>query len=49
MNLIIIEKNILLEIHKVKGHSGNTFNEYVDKIAKEQVLLARQDKEGQAK
>ena len=45
----IIEKKILLEIHKVKGHSGNTFNEYVDKIAKEQVLLARQDKEGPKK
>ena len=45
----LLDKKISLEIYKVKGHSGNTFNEYVDKIAKEQVLLARQDKEGQAK
>ena len=41
----LLDKNISLEIYKVKGHSGNTFNEYVDKIAKEQVLLARQQKE----
>lgn len=41
----LLDKKISLEIYKVKGHSGNTFNEYVDKIAKEQVLLARQQKE----
>lgn len=33
--------NIILEITKVKGHSGNTFNEYVDKLAKEEVLKAK--------
>ena len=39
----LLEKNIQLTISKVKGHSGNTFNEYVDKIAKEQVLVARRE------
>lgn len=34
-------KGIVLEIIKVKGHSGNTFNEYVDKLAKEEVLKAK--------
>lgn len=41
----IIDKNISVEIFKVKGHSGDTFNEYVDKIAKEQVLRAKEYKE----
>ena len=39
----LLDNNIDLTIYKVKGHSGNTFNEYVDKIAKEQVLLARRE------
>lgn len=32
---------IILNITKIKGHSGNTFNEYVDKLAKEEVLKAK--------
>lgn len=28
---------------KVKGHSGDTFNEYVDKLAKEEVKKARKE------
>ena len=28
-------------IHKIKGHSGNTFNELVDKIAKEESMKAK--------
>ena len=39
----IVNGRISFDIRKVKGHSGNTFNEYVDKIAKEQVLLARKE------
>lgn len=32
---------IELEIIKIKGHAGNTFNEYVDKLAKEEVVKAK--------
>lgn len=32
---------IVLRITKIKGHAGNTFNEYVDKLAKEEVLKAK--------
>lgn len=45
----IVDKQINLKIHKVKGHSGNTFNEYVDSIAKDQVLFARKLKEANKK
>lgn len=31
------EKEISVTFHKIKGHSGNTFNELVDKLAKEEV------------
>lgn len=31
------DKNISITFHKVKGHSGNTFNELADKLAKEEV------------
>lgn len=35
------ESGITLTITKIKGHSNNTFNEYVDKLAKEEVLKAK--------
>lgn len=38
-----IRKGIIVKVIKVKGHSGNAFNEYVDKLAKEEVLLARKE------
>jgi ribonuclease HI len=34
---------INIKIIKVKGHSGNAFNEHVDKLAKDEVLLARKE------
>lgn len=33
--------NVVLTITKIKGHAGNTFNEYADKIAKEEALKAK--------
>ena len=33
---------ILIDLIKVKGHSGNTFNELVDKLAKEESLKAKE-------
>lgn len=39
----LLEREIPFTIIKIKGHSGNTFNEYVDKIAKDEVLLARKE------
>lgn len=39
-------KDIELEIKKVKGHAGNSFNEYADKIAKEEVLKAKKIRRG---
>ncbi len=35
---------IVITINKVKGHSGNTFNELVDKLAKEESIKAKADK-----
>ena len=37
------KNNIIVKIIKVKGHSGNAFNEHVDKLAKDEVLLARKE------
>lgn len=37
----IRQRNIKLTIIKVKGHAGNTFNELVDKLAREQSIIAR--------
>lgn len=34
-------KNINLKIIKIKGHAGHTFNELVDKLAKEQSMIAK--------
>lgn len=32
---------LLITINKIKGHSGNTFNELVDKLAKEESMKAK--------
>lgn len=32
---------ISITIHKIKGHAGNTFNELVDKLAKEESMKAK--------
>ena len=32
---------VCITIHKIKGHSGNTFNELVDKLAKEESMKAK--------
>lgn len=32
---------VLVTIHKIKGHSGNTFNELVDKLAREESMKAK--------
>lgn len=37
----IRQRNIKLTIIKVKGHAGNTFNELVDTLAREQSIIAR--------
>lgn len=36
---------VLIKIIKVKGHAGNSFNEHVDTLAKEEVTLARKEAE----
>jgi len=33
---------IYIQFFKIKGHSGNTFNEMVDKLAKSEVLKAKE-------
>lgn len=35
--------NISLKILKVKAHSGDTFNEYVDKLAKDEVIKIKKE------
>lgn len=37
------ELGICITLNKVKGHSGNTFNELVDKLAKEESMKAKVD------
>lgn len=45
--LILKKNNIKFTFKKVKGHSGNSYNEMVDKLAKEQALIAQKlKKEG---
>lgn len=39
-----IQKGIEIKIIKVKGHSGNPFNEYADRLAKEEVNKARKER-----
>jgi len=38
-----ISNDIKIRLIKIKGHSGNAFNEHVDKLAKDEVLLARKE------
>lgn len=40
----INRKDIEVTFHKIKGHSGNMFNELVDKIAKEESIKAKESK-----
>ncbi len=40
----LIEKDISVEVIKIKGHSDNAFNDHVDEIAKAEVKLARREK-----
>lgn len=45
--LILKKNNIKFTFKKVKGHSGNSYNEMVDKLAREQALIAQKlKKEG---
>lgn len=37
----IVSAGIKLKIIKIKGHAGNTFNEMVDQLAKEETLKAK--------
>ena len=39
----LINDKIEIKFVKIKGHSGNTFNEMVDKLAKEQVQIAKEN------
>lgn len=39
-------KGIHVSIVKIKGHAGNTFNELVDKLAKEESMKAKEAKAG---
>ena len=44
---ILKKNNIKFTFKKVKGHSGNSYNEMVDKLAREQALIAQKlKKEG---
>lgn len=36
-----IKLNVSITLNKIKGHSGNTFNELVDKLAKEESMKAK--------
>lgn len=38
----INQKGVVVTITKIKGHSGNTFNELVDKLAKEESMIAKE-------
>lgn len=37
-----VSRNIYIKIIKIKGHTGNTFNELVDKLAKEESMKAKE-------
>lgn len=39
-------RGICVMIYKIKGHDGNTFNELVDKLAKEESMKAKERKGG---
>lgn len=38
---VFVATNISFKIIKIKGHAGNTFNEMVDQLAKQEVLKAK--------
>ena len=38
----INQKDVVVKITKIKGHAGNTFNELVDKLAKEESMKAKE-------
>ena len=38
----VCSKGICVTMTKIKGHAGNTFNEMVDKLAKEESMKAKQ-------
>ena len=40
----LLDDDIDISIIKIKGHAGHHFNEYVDKLAKEEVLKAKAKK-----
>ena len=40
----LLDDDIDISIIKIKGHAGHPFNEYVDKLAKEEVLKAKAKK-----
>ena len=40
-----IKLGVSITLNKIKGHSGNTFNELVDKLAKEESMKAKVNKE----
>ncbi len=39
-------RGICVTIHKIKGHNGNTFNELVDTLAREESMKAKERKGG---
>lgn len=39
---MLLQRGIHVTLTKVKGHSGNTFNELVDKIAREESMKAKE-------
>lgn len=43
LNGKVISNNIDIKYIKIKGHSGDTFNEYVDKIAKREAMNAKRE------
>lgn len=43
-----ISKGKRVTFHYIKGHAGNTFNEYADKVAKKEVMKARQEMSGES-
>jgi len=38
----VFQRKILVTVFKIKGHAGNTFNELVDKLAKEESMKAKE-------
>ena len=38
----VLQRNITVTIIKIKGHAGNSFNELVDKLAREESMKAKE-------